>query len=479
MSDYEQLSLYIDGEWCQGSEGADEEVLNPATGKSIGRLPHASQADLDRALAAAERAFRAWRRVAPAERWKCLRRCADLIRDNAEHIARVMTIEQGKTLPESRIEVAITADSYDWSGEEAKRTYGRVIPSRFGDTRVFTEYEPIGPVAAFSPWNFPALMPARKIAHALAAGCSVVCKPAEETPGTAIAIVRVLEQAGLPRGLVNLVFGKPAEISSYLIPHPVIRKISFTGSVPVGKQLAELAGRHMKKITVELGGHSPVVIFPDVDVEKMAKLAATGKFRNAGQVCISPTRFYVHESIHDRFVDGFAAAAKALRVGDGLEEDTQMGPLANPRRVDAMEELVADARARGAVVHAGGSRIGNQGFFFEPTVLAEVPEEAMIMNAEPFGPVAPVARFAEFDEVVERANRLPFGLAAYAFTADSGRAADLSRSLEAGMVAVNSFNIAGPELPFGGVKDSGLGREAGIEGILEHMVLKTVTMAGV
>ena len=478
MSDYETLQMYIAGEWCDGSEGAGEDVLNPATGKVLGRLPHASRADLDRALEAADQAFSAWRRVQPMERWKVLRRAADLIRDNAEHIARVMTLEQGKTLPETRIEVAVTADSYDWSGEEAKRTYGRVIPSRFGDTRMFTEYEPVGPVAAFSPWNFPALMPARKIAHALAAGCSVVCKPAEETPGTAIAIVRLLEQAGVPKGLVNLVFGVPAEISSYLIPHPVIRKVSFTGSVPVGKLLAEMAGRHMKKITVELGGHSPVVILPDVDVQKVAAMSAAGKYRNAGQVCISPTRFYVHETVHDEFVDRFAAIAKSMRVGDGLDDTTQMGPLANPRRVDAMEALVADASERGARIAAGGSRIGNQGFFFEPTVLADVPEEADIMNNEPFGPVAPVASFADFDEVVARANRLPFGLAAYAFTADASRAAALSRSLEAGMVAVNSFNIAGPELPFGGVKDSGIGREAGIEGILEHMVQKTITMAG-
>lgn len=478
MSDYEQLSLYIAGEWITGGGRRTETVINPATGKSLGELPHATTADLDRALDASQRAFRAWRQVNQIERARILARCADLIRDNAEHIARVMTLEQGKTIAESRMEVGITADSFDWSGEECKRTYGRVIPSRYGDIRAFTVYEPIGPVAAFAPWNFPSLMPGRKVAHAIAAGCAVIVKPSEETPGTALAIARLCEQAGVPKGLVNVVFGVPADISEYLIPHPVVRKISFTGSVPVGKHLAELAGRHMKKITVELGGHSPVLIFADADVDKVVKLAAAGKYRNAGQVCISPTRFYVHESIHDRFVDGFAAAARSLKVGDGLADGTQMGPLANSRRVDAMESFVADARERGAKVHAGGNRIGNQGFFFEPTVMSDVPEDARIMHEEPFGPVAPVLRFSQFDDVVERANGLPFGLAAYAFTSSARTAAQASQLLEAGMVGINSFAIAAPEFPFGGVKDSGLGREAGLEGVLEHMVQKMVTQTG-
>jgi succinate-semialdehyde dehydrogenase/glutarate-semialdehyde dehydrogenase len=475
---YEELALFIDGEWCQGSTGESEEVINPATEKTLGVLPHGSHQDLDRALAAAERGFRAWRAVTPLERGKIIRRVGDLIREHAERIARIMTLEQGKTLHESLIEVLITADSYDWAAEEGKRAYGRIIPSRFPGTRMMTTYEPIGPVAAFAPWNFPALMPGRKIATALAAGCSVIVKPAEETPGTAIAIARLCEEAGVPKGVVNVVFGVPAQVSEHLISSPVIRKISFTGSIPVGKHLAKMAADGMKKVTMELGGHSPVVVFDDVDVDHVVQMTAAGKYRNAGQVCISPTRFYIHEDVYDGYVEKFVETFKNLKVGNGLDDGTQMGPMANPRRIEAMDDFVADARDRGATVHCGGQRIGNQGFYFAPTVMTDVPDDAKIMQIEPFGPLVPIVPFQTFDEVVERANSLPYGLAAYAFTGSHGRAMDVADALESGMVAINSMIVASPETPFGGIKESGIGREAACEGVLDHMSIKTISHTG-
>ncbi len=473
---YEKLELLINGKWRQGADWVSEEVLNPATEAVLGRLPHAGRADLDEALESSARAFKQWRRVNPYERAKLLKRVAALIREHAEPIARVMTLEQGKTLAESRIEVEITAESHEWAAEECKRTYGRIVPSRYDGVRMLVDFEPIGPVAAFSPWNFPALMPMRKVATAIAAGCSVIVKPAEETPGTAIAIARLYQAAGAPDGLLNVVFGVPAEVSEHLIRSPVIRKISFTGSTPVGKQLTKLAAEGMKKVTMELGGHAPVVVFDDVDVDKVAKMSAGGKHRNAGQVCISPTRFYVHEKIHPQFVETFCEVFESLRVGDGLEEGTQMGAMANARRIDAMREFVDDARSRGAQVRTGGESIGNQGYFFQPTVLTDVPDDAKIMNDEPFGPIAPIVPFNEYDEVLSRANKLEYGLAAYAFTGSTGRAQRLASDLEAGMVAINSFSIASPETPFGGVKESGIGREAGLEGILEHMEMKTISL---
>lgn len=473
---YTNLELWIDGVWRQGSEGKTEPVINPANQSVLAQLPHASQADLDQALVAADRAFKAWRNTNPYARAALLHKVGALIRDSADHLAEVMTLEQGKPFAESRMEVMVTADSHDWAAEECLRTYGRIVPSRYDGTRMYVDYEPVGPVAAFAPWNFPALMPMRKIATAVAAGCSVICKPSEETPGTAIAMSRLYEQAGAPSGLVQLVFGVPSEVSTTLIRSPIIRKVSFTGSIAVGKLLMGLAAEGMKKITMELGGHSPVVVFDDVDVDKVATIAAGGKQRNAGQVCISPTRFYVHEKIHGRFVDRFTEIFANLSVGDGMDPDTRMGPMANPRRIDAMEAFVADAKSHGATVRTGGERIGNQGFYFQPTVLTDVPDDARIMREEPFGPVAPIVPFKDYDEVVQRANSLEYGLAAYAFTSDSSRAQRLGRDLEAGMVAMNSLLVAAPEAPFGGIKESGIGREAGIEGILEHMNMKTLSM---
>jgi succinate-semialdehyde dehydrogenase/glutarate-semialdehyde dehydrogenase len=474
---YVNLAMYIDGEWLSAAGRESEQVINPAKEKSLGTLPHASAADLDRALEAAQRGFKLWRATSAYERSRIIRKAADLIRERQEAIARILTMEQGKTLAEARVEVAVSADIIEWYGEEGRRTYGRIIPGRTPGVRQMTVQEPIGPCAAFTPWNFPGVTPARKIGGALGAGCSLIIKASEETPGTCIELVRAFHDAGLPKGVLNLVFGVPARISEHLIASDIIRKVSFTGSVPVGKHLTKLAAEGMKRVTMELGGHSPVVVFGDVDPEKTAEIAAAGKYRNAGQVCISPTRFYVQENIHDRFAKRFADYAKNLRLGDGLADGTTMGPLANPRRLDAMEGFVADAKKRGAEVLAGGTRHGNQGFFFAPTVVTNIPDDARLMTEEPFGPVAPITPFRTFDEVVERANSLPFGLSAYTFTGSTKTANMIADALEAGMVGVNSLAISTPETPFGGMKESGYGHEGGIEGLEAYTQKKLVIQA--
>ncbi len=474
---YTQLALYIDGEWLSGGDRESEQVINPATEKPLATLPHASRADLDRALAAAQRGFKTWRATSAYERGRIMRKAADLIRERQEAIARILTMEQGKVLAEARIEVAVSADIIEWYGEEVRRAYGRIIPARVQGVRQMTVQEPVGPVAAFTPWNFPGVTPARKIGGALGAGCSLIIKASEETPGTCVELVRAFHDAGLPKGVLNLVFGVPARISEYLIPSPVIRKISFTGSVPVGKHLTKLAAEGMKRVTMELGGHSPVVVFGDADPEKAAEIAAAGKYRNAGQVCISPTRFYVQEDNYNRFAKRFTEFAQGLKLGDGLAEGTTMGPLANPRRLDAMEAFVADARRRGAKIAAGGARHGNQGFFFAPTVVTDIPDDAKLMTDEPFGPLAPITPFKTFDEVVERANALPFGLAAYTFTGSTKTANLIADALEAGMVGVNSLAISTPETPFGGMKESGYGHEGGLEGLEAYTQKKLVVQA--
>ena len=391
-----------------------------------------------------------------------------------DDIARTLTLEQGKVYNEAKMEVSVACEITDWYAEECARAYGRIIPGRTPGSRGMVLKEPVGPVAAFTPWNFPAVTPIRKLAGALAAGCTVIVKASEETPGTCIALARAFQDAGLPDGVLNVVFGVPAEVSEYIIPNPIIRKISFTGSIPVGKHLSKMAGEYMKRATMELGGHSPVIVFDDADTEQVVKMVVGGKFRNAGQVCISPTRFYVQENKYPEFVSKFAEIAGAMNVTNGMDEDADMGPLANPRRLDAMAGLVADAREHGADVRTGGERIGNQGFFFQPTVLADVPEDSRIMNEEPFGPVAPITPFKEFDEVIDRANRLEFGLASYAFTTDDNKANALADKLQSGMVGVNSLAISLPEAPFGGVKESGHGSEGGMEGLDAYMNTKFV-----
>jgi len=471
---YEKLELFINGVFRQGSEGKTEDVINPADETVLAELPHASKADLDEALDAAGRMFRVWRDTPAIQRAQVLNKAAQLMRERIDSIGRILTMEQGKTFPEAKGEVTVSAEIAEWYAGECMRAYGRIIPGRTANSRGMVLKEPIGPVAAFTPWNFPAYTPMRKMAAALAAGCSVIIKASEETPGTCIALARCFQEAGLPDGVLNVVFGVPAEVSEYLVPHPTIRKISFTGSVPVGKLLSKMAGEHMKRATMELGGHSPVIIFDDADTDKVVKMVVGGKFRNAGQVCISPTRFFVQENKYLEFVEKFTAQTAAMNVTNGLDEDADMGPLANPRRLDAMAGFVADAREHGADVKTGGERMGNQGYFFQPTVLAGVSEDSRIMNEEPFGPVVPIVPFKDFDEVIERANRLEFGLASYAFTTDDNKATALADRLESGMVGVNSLAISLPEAPFGGIKDSGHGSEGGMEGLEAYQNTKFV-----
>jgi len=475
---YSDVSLFIDGEWTAGTSGKSEPILNPATGKVLARLAHAGQGDLDRALAAADKGFKQWKAVSPYDRYKVLRKAAELMRARVDEIAELMTLEQGKPLAESKVEVTAAGDIIDWFAEEARRTYGQIIPARADGVSQLVTREPVGPVAAFTPWNFPINQAVRKVSAALAAGCSVILKGPEETPASCAALVRAYADAGVPAGVLNLVFGVPSEISEYLIAHPVIRKITFTGSTPVGKKLAALAGLHMKRITMELGGHAPAIVFDDADVATAAKMLASAKFRNAGQVCVSPTRFLVHESVYAKFVDGFVATASNIKVGDGLLKETRMGPLANSRRIEAMQMLVDDAVGKGAKLALGGKRIGTEGYFFEPTVLTDVPANARILSEEPFGPIAPIVPFSSFDEVIAEANRLPFGLAAYAFTKSLKTASALGAQIESGMLSINHFGLALPEVPFGGIKDSGYGTEGGSEAINAYLNSKFVTQVG-
>jgi succinate-semialdehyde dehydrogenase/glutarate-semialdehyde dehydrogenase len=476
---YPEVLLHIDGKWTAAQSGKTLPVMNPATGEQNGTVAHAERADLDLALAAAERGFQHWRKVPAFERYKVMRKAAELLRERADMIAPIMTMEQGKPVGEARLEAIMGADVIDWFAEEARRAYGRVIPARAEGVYQLSLREPVGPVAAFTPWNFPINQANRKIAIALAAGCSILVKGPEETPASCMELVRCYVDAGLPPGVVQLVFGVPSEISEYLIPHPVIRKISFTGSTPVGKQLAALAGLHMKRATMELGGHAPAIVFDDADVAAATKMLAAAKYRNAGQVCISPTRFLVQNRVYEEFVDGFTAAAKAVKVGNGMEKGVQMGPLANPRRVTAMETLLGDAVQQGAEVRTGGKRIGNVGNFFEPTVVTGVHNGMRLMNEEPFGPLAVIAPFDSLEDVVEEANRLPFGLASYAFTRSAKTAASVSAQVEAGMMTINHIGLALPEVPFGGVKESGHGSEGGAEAIEAYLNVKFVTQAGI
>ncbi|MBL7497554.1 NAD-dependent succinate-semialdehyde dehydrogenase [Frankia sp. CNm7] len=470
---YPELALYVDGQWTQGSGARREPVLNPATGQVLGEVPLAERADLDAAVAAAGRGFALWRDLPVERRTAILRRAADLLRAQANEIGRVMTLEEGKPHGEATGEVTRVATLLDWDAEEGRRAYGRIIPTGPGETLTVTR-APVGPVAAFTPWNFPAGGPMRKIAAALAAGCSIVIKASEETPGTANLLVRAFEEAGLPAGVLNLVFGVPSEVSEHLIAAPEIRFVAFTGSVPVGKHLAGLAAAAMKPTIMELGGHAPVIVCEDVDPAEAARSCARGKFVNAGQVCTSPSRFYVHESGYDTFVDVFAEAAAAVRVGDGLAPGVMMGPLANPRRRAAVDAMVTDARARGARVLTGGEVPDGPGYFYPPTVLVDVPEDAAILREEPFGPLAPILPFSDLDEAISRANALPYGLAAYGFTHRADLAARLARAFEAGILSINHVGGSVPQAPSGGVKESGHGREGGSEGLEGYLVTKRV-----
>jgi len=472
---YEDLSLYIDGQFIKGGGRVEQDVLNPATNEVIGRLPHATREDLDLALASAQRAFESWRRVSPLEKSKVLRRVGELARERANDIGRNMTLDQGKPLAEAAGEVIFCAEHAEWHAEEARRIYGRVIPSRTEGVRQLVLREPIGVCAGFSPWNFPFNQAIRKIAAAVGSGCTIVLKGPEDAPSAVVALARLFHDAGLPPGCLNVVWGVPSEVSKYLITSPIVRKVSFTGSVAVGKEIASLAGSLMKRCTLELGGHAPVIIFDDADVDRAADMLAPYKFRNAGQVCISPTRFYVQERAYDRFVGRFLDKVKAIKVGPGLSPDTKMGPLAHRRRVPAVTDFVEDARRHGANILAGGEALVGPGNFFAPTVVADVPDDSRLMTEEPFGPIAGMVRFKTAEEALQRANSLPYGLAAYAFTTSTRNATAVSNGLEAGMVAINHLGMALAETPFGGVKDSGQGSEGGAETFDGFLVTKFVT----
>ena len=478
MTDYPHIQLFIDGHWRDGAAARSLPVVNPATGAVMGQVACAETADLEEVAAAAVRGFAVWRQTSAFERYKIMRRAAQLLRDRVERVASLMTLEQGKPLAEARMEVLAGADTIDWFAEEGRRAYGRVIPARQPDVYQLVVKEPVGPVAAFTPWNFPINQVVRKLSAALAAGCSIVVKAPEETPASPAELIRAFIDAGVPAGSVNLVYGDPAHISSYLIAHPAIRKISFTGSTPVGKQLAAMAGLHMKRMTMELGGHAPVVIFDDADVALAAKTMAASKFRNAGQVCVSPTRFLVQEGVYKDFVAQFVMHAEKLQVGNGMDTGVGMGPLANPRRMAAMENLIADAQQQHGQVKTGGQRLGSAGNFWSPTVIAELPTSARAMSEEPFGPMALINPFATFDDAVREANRLPFGLAAYAWTRSARTAQQIAASVETGMITINHLGLGMPETPFGGVKDSGYGSEGGTEALEAYLNPKFVSQAG-
>ena len=473
MSQYPRLHMIIAGEKVSAAGRRTFDVVNPATGAVIGALPRASPADLDRALEAAARGFREWRTSPPDRRAAVLQGAARLLLERQEDLARAATIEEGKTLAESRVEVEMCANLFNFYAGECYRLYGRELVRPAG-MRSTVRHEPVGVVAAFAPWNFPLANPARKLGAPIAAGCSVILKAAEETPASALGVLQCLLDAGLPADVAQAVFGVPDEVSRHLLASPVVSKLSFTGSTSVGKHLLRLASENMLRTTMELGGHGPVLVFDDVDVDRVLQIAVASKARNCGQVCVSPTRFIVQEGIFDAFREGFAAQMGALKVGDGLSSGTQMGPMANARRPKAMERLIANARDRGARLDAGGNRIGNRGFFFAPSVLSEIPLDAAVMNEEPFGPLALINPFRTEEEMIAEANRLPFGLAAYAWTADSRRQRRLSTEIEAGMVGINTHAIGGADSPFGGVKWSGHGSEDGPEGVLACMVTKAV-----
>lgn len=473
MDRYPELHMMIAGERTTGGSRAVFPVINPATGERLADLPLATKADLDQALAAAERGFAKWRRSTPQQRAQVLEGAARLMEERQESLARTATLEQGKTLAEARIEVMMNINLFRFYAGEVFRLYGRTLVRPAG-MRATVMHEPVGPVAAFAPWNFPLGNPGRKLAAPIAAGCSVILKAAEETPASALGVLQCLLDAGLPGDVAQAVFGEPAEVSDYLLRSPIIRKLSFTGSTEVGRHLMKLAAEDLKRTTMELGGHGPVLVFDDVDVDRVLDAVVPHKFRNAGQVCVSPTRFVVQAGVYESFREGFASRAKALRVGNGLEDGMQMGPMANARRSEAIACLVADAVQQGASLDAGGTRIGNEGFFFAPTVLSGTSLNAKIMQEEPFGPVALINRYETEAEMIAEANRLPYGLAAYCWTEDARRQKTIQSEIETGMLALNTTIIGAADAPFGGVKWSGHGHEDGPEGLAACLVTKTV-----
>ncbi|MEX3007541.1 NAD-dependent succinate-semialdehyde dehydrogenase [Hoeflea sp. TYP-13] len=473
---YQDLDLFIGGDWRPASDNGTKAVSDPATEEVLGTIAVATESDIDAALASAQEGFAVWRKTGTWDRAAKIRRVADLIRERQEHIAQLMCLETGKPLAEAMGETGASADQFEWYSEETKRIYGQIIEARAQDSRMAVIHQPVGVVAAFSAWNFPALLPARKIAAALAAGCAIVIKPAGETPASCAALIQACHDAGIPAGVVSMVTGSSGRIAEQLIGSPIVRKVSVTGSVPVGKQILSLAAQGVKKVSMELGGHAPVLVFDDFDARIAAEVCAATKFRNCGQVCISPTRFYVHRNSYDAFSSRFAEIAKSLKIGRGLDEGVQVGPMANRRGLETVRRMTEDALSRGARLLAGGKAPAgfNKGHFVEPTVLGDVPDDALVMTEEPFGPIAPITTFDDYDDVIERANALPFGLAGYVFSNDLSVATRAYEDLEVGMVGVNEMLLATAEAPFGGVKESGMGREGGSFGIHDYLDPKYV-----
>ena len=472
---YEKLELLINGKWRQGSDNKAEPVYNPATSETIGDLPHASKADLDEALESNAEAFKSWRNEAPLNRQKIIENACRILESRSNEVAENLTKEMGKPLAEAKGELVIGLDVLRWYGEEGKRAYGRIVPSRMPGMSQTVLKDPIGPVIAFVAWNFPVMNVVRKVGGALAAGCTITIKPSEETPGTAIAIGRALMEAGLPAGVLNIVFGVPSEVSEHLCSSSIPRKLSFTGSIPVGKHLQKLAAENMIRCTMELGGHSPLMVFNDTDIAAAAKISVAGKFRNAGQVCVSPTRFLVQDSVKDQFIKAVLDETNKIKVGNGLEDGIVMGPLIADRRIEIMDSFVKDAVDSGAELNLGGHRLNRDGSFYAPTVLSNVSDNAKIMNEEPFGPLLPIDSFKSVDEVIDRANRLEFGLASYAFTNDPKIVNALKSEIQAGLLAVNSTAVSTPETPFGGIKHSGYGSEGGVEGLDAFLVTRFIS----
>ena len=474
MNPYPEVRNYIDGQWIKGSSPRSRKIINPSDDSVLGEFYEASEADLDRALAAAQLGFGHWRSVAPIRRAEILSRAAGLLRDRAEDIARLASLEEGQPFEEGKNYIQRAAEVVEWEAAEGRRVYGRIVPSEPG-LRMMVLREPIGVVAAFTPWNAPVFTPCRKISSVLAAGCALILKAAEETPASTALVVQAFIDSGVPPGVLNLVYGDPGQISAHLIGSPIVRLATFTGSVQVGKQLAQLAAADMKPSVMELGGHAPAIVCADADIEDAAQKLAAVKYRNAGQACLSPTRFWVAETVYQRFLDAFVSVASGLKIGSAFEPGVSMGPLANSRRLAAMEGLVGDALECGAKLILGGDRIGDRGCFFAPTVLGDVPDGARILSEEPFGPIAVINRYTDLEDVINRANSLRYGLAAYIFTRSAATADLLSRRLECGSVGINHLTVSTTGIPFGGVKDSGYGREGGTEGVESYTIAKSVS----
>ncbi len=470
--------MFINGSWCDAADGKTLAVINPADESVLAEVAYGSRAEADRAIAAAAKAFPSWRALSVYDRAKILKRTAELMRERADTIARALTQEQGKPLGEARLEVLHAADTFEWFAEEGKRSYGRIIPSMNVAKRHYAIKHPVGVVGTITPWNFPAALPSRKIAPALAAGCTVVSRPAEQTPLTLILMFECLAEAGIPAGAANLVIGPARPIADAFFEHPAVRKISFTGSTEVGKELIRRSADQVKRLSLELGGHAPLIVFPDADVQQVAQAAVIGKFRNNGQVCIAPSRFYIHEKISRDFTDAAVELAKGLKLGNGLEPGVQVGPMFEARALDKTAALIDDARGKGGKVLTGGGRSErfDKGYWFEPTVIREVKGEMKLMTEEPFAPVMPLLDFDKLDDVIAAANNTPYGLAAYVFTNDLTVATRMAEGLEAGIIGINDPVPATPQCPFGGMKESGMGRELGIEGLEAYTETKYVSV---